>query len=459
MRAAFFACSFLCLLVSRAAAEPLTADQAVKMALARNSSVVQAEAGVLSAQGGLWSAYSGVLPRASASIDRSRSVDLPSDEFKDRQFFGSVYRERTESAESRSRSAVISGSWNLLNLGALQSWRSASSGLSAARSSRQATRNEVALLARERFYDVVKAVHLSRVASGSARLARDDERRVRALFEVGSVSKTDLLKSQVRTSQSQLDSLMADHGVVTARIRLAEFLGIAEGSLGAVDTTLVAGEGAPVPGLEALLAEARRARPDLQAAELRVRSSEQALAGARFARLPYLAANGAYAFRSEVTSSNSSRYLGFPFYSSPDTTVSTSLTTVSDPNYRVSLSLNLDLFDGFATDARIAGARARLLTDRESRDALMRNLENEVRQVLLAHQEASERETLSRRALESARENLNLVQQKYNVGSATILDLIDSQVQLQRAEGDLVSSLAAILVARASIERVRGRSE
>ena len=78
---------------------------------------------------------------------------------------------------------------------------------------------------------------------------------------------------------------------------------------------------------------------------------------------------------------------------------------------------------------------------------------------MLGHQEAVERERLARKTLESASENLNLVQQKYNVGSATILDLIDSQVQLQRAQSDLVTALAAIRVADATLARVRGRSE
>ena len=56
-------------------------------------------------------------------------------------------------------------------------------------------------------------------------------------------------------------------------------------------------------------------------------------------------------------------------------------------------------------------------------------------------------------------ENLNLVQQKYNVGSATVLELIDAQVQLQRAQSDGVSALAAIRVAEAQLDRVRGRAE
>ena len=90
---------------------------------------------------------------------------------------------------------------------------------------------------------------------------------------------------------------------------------------------------------------------------------------------------------------------------------------------------------------------------------LKRNLESEVRQALLSYREAIERVNVSQRALESATENLKLTQQKYNVGSATILELIDAQVQLQTAQSDVVSALADIRVAQAQVERVRGRAE
>ena len=82
------------------------------------------------------------------------------------------------------------------------------------------------------------------------------------------------------------------------------------------------------------------------------------------------------------------------------------------------------MFD-LTVESGVARARASLLTARETRDAVQRNLDSEVRQVLLAYQEATEREALARRTVESAGENLNLVKKKYNVGSATILDLID----------------------------------
>jgi len=107
----------------------------------------------------------------------------------------------------------------------------------------------------------------------------------------------------------------------------------------------------------------------------------------------------------------------------------------------------------------VASARAGLIRARDSRDALVRNLEGEVRETLLSYQEAIEREALAGRAVAAAAENLNLVQQKYNVGSATILDLINAELQLQRSQSDLVSALADIRVAEAAVERVRGAGE
>ena len=90
---------------------------------------------------------------------------------------------------------------------------------------------------------------------------------------------------------------------------------------------------------------------------------------------------------------------------------------------------------------------------------LKRNLESEVRQAVLTYNEVTEGLRVAESALASATEQAKLVQQKYNVGSATILDLIDAQVQLVRAKSDRVSALAAIRVAEANIERVRGAAQ
>jgi outer membrane protein TolC len=430
-----------------AAAEPLTADRAVQLALQKNTQVIGAEAGVLDARGGLYSSMSGVLPQFRGSISRFNST-TENQTSEGVEFIGGTpfaYSSETD-FESHGTTPSVSGSWSVLNLSSWMGLSSARNGLKAARQSRQATRNDVALSARRQFYEVVKAIRLGEVATGALRLARDDERRVRALFEVGSVSRSDLLKAQVRTSQSELDSLNAQQTVLGQRITLASLLGIREAQLGDVDTLLAI---QPQDFDEAaLVAEAGKARPDLRAVEADLVSARASLTSARLARLPYVTASGQMQLNTQSRSVQTVDGVALPGFKSS-----------TDRNLSGSIAVNMDLFDGFVTSSRTASARARLLRAQDARDALQRNLEAEVHQTLVAHRAAVEQDRVARRGLESATENLKLTQEKYNVGSATILELIDAQVQLQRAQSDEVSALAAIRVAEAQINRVRGRAE
>ncbi len=436
------------LLAAAASAAPLTADEAVRLALEKSPAILRSQASVLSARSGLWSAYSRVLPNVSADANRDGSFTR---EAAGTQAFGSVtFPSSTFDSERFSGSYGLSGQWSVLDPSAIVGLSSARSGMKAANWSHQATRADIRLETKRRFYSVVKSMHLAGVASQALRLSRDDERRVRALFEVGSVSKSELLRAQVRTAQSQLDSILADHAVVTQRLSLAQQLSVAERDLGDVDSSLsTALRGVDAAGV---LEEARRQRPDLRAAEAEVRAAELGLRSAHWARLPSVLVQGSYTPKNV----SSSRYFGADI-APYDTATTTSFETKGIYSGRVAVSLNV--FDGFAIDSRVAAARSRMVLARQTRDALLRDLEGEVRQTLLNHQEAGERETLARRTLASASENLNLVQQKYNVGSATILDLIDAQVALQRAQSDLVSALADIRVAEAAVDRVRGRNE
>ena len=427
---------------------PLTADEAVKIALEKSGSMVRSEASVLSARSGLWGAYSFVLPTVSASGRRSGSF---TQESRGTDAFGSlVFPSRTTDQEAYAGSYGLSGQWPVLNPSGIVGLSSARAGMKAADLGHKASRADVRLATKQRFYSAVKAMHLSRVQSRALKLARDDERRVRALFEVGSVSKSDLLKAQVRTASAQLDSTLADHDVVTQRELLAEQLGIPAAQLGEVDSTLSNEHETIDP--TGILEEARKNRPDIQAAEASVKSAELALRSAHWARLPSVVLSGSW-----TPQSTSSSHFNVDFVSPIDSVQNASNKTKGD--VRGAVAVSMPIFDGFAIDSRVAEARSQLLNAKETRDALMRNLEGEVRQTLLGYQEAGEREALSRRAVESASENMNLVQQKYNVGSATILDLIDAQLQLQRSASELVSALADIKVAEAAVDRVRGKGE
>jgi outer membrane protein len=445
----------------------LTADEAVRLALRRNSQAVGAEASVLNARGGLYGAYAGVLPHLSAGLSRSGSR---TERASGSNLFGSfVTPSATTDRESYTTTPELSGSWQLLNLSSIAGLSSARAGMKAARLSRDATRAEVALATRQQFYQVVQATKLIGVTSQALTLARDSERRVHALFEVGSVSRSDLLQAQVQTAQGQMDSIGAEQSLLAQRNLLAAQIGVEEAKLGEVDTVLTF---TPREIDEAaLLTEASATRPDLKAAELELKSAQSGVWSARLSRLPYLAVSGSAGY--DIASSFKQQSYGTtkvygPLHLMPDSTVvqdviaevptpGTSGNNKAHRQYSAAISLNWDFFDGLAADSRSATARAQLLRAQNARDVLRRNLAGEVHEAVLTYQQVLASEAVAQAAVASATENMKLTQQKYNVGSATILDLITAQVALARAQSQLVNALAAIRVAEARIDRVRGR--
>jgi len=451
-------CAAGLLVAAAAGSQPLTAERAVQIALQKSTSVVNARAGVVDARGGVYGAYSGVMPRVSA--DWSRSGSQVKDQSGTLSFGAATFPATIKNQERYATAPSLSGTWPVLNLSNLSSLSSARSGLKASQLSLEAARSDVALETRRRFYNAVSAVHLAGVADAAVKLSRDDERRVRALFEVGSVSRSDLLRAQVRTSSSQLDSITARVDVVNQRIGLAEILAMPEGQLGDVDTTLTAESREFDEG--AVLEEASKRRPDIQAAEAELRSAKAGLTAAQLARLPYVTVSGSASFDSKASVSTTGPTVRPASGTDPTLVVvdtTTSSATSTDRGLSGQIALTWDLFTGFQTESRIAQARARVLRAEESRNALRRGLEGEVHQAMVAYREAIGREQLASTTLESAAENLKLTQQKYNVGSTTILELIDSQVSLTRAAATRVQGLAAIRMAEAQLNRVRGRIE
>ena len=220
---------------------------------------------------------------------------------------------------------------------------------------------------------------------------------------------------------------------------------LSKASLSEVDTTLTFE--ATDHDEAALVIEAAQNRPDIRSAEAFLGASHASRLAARLIRVPALQASASTEFR------------GRGSYTFDTLGVSRSGDYSTEPQTHATLALTWNLFDGFSTEARTGQANAQLVRAQEAYDGLRRNLAAEVHQALLTYSEAIEAVDVAHRAVDSAAENMKLTQQKYNVGSSTILDLVDAQVQLQRAENQHVTARAAVRVADAGIRRVSGRND
>jgi outer membrane protein TolC len=135
----------------------------------------------------------------------------------------------------------------------------------------------------------------------------------------------------------------------------------------------------------------------------------------------------------------------------------TTLIGSTNPTRGVSVSLVVPFFDGVVgRKGTIQEATARSEQARYAYEKKRLDLEVELRSTINAARQANEGIEVAKSGLESAQEDLKLSQEKYNVGSGTILDLLDAQVNLQKAQQQYVLALTQARVAEAQIERARG---
>jgi outer membrane protein TolC len=402
------------------------------MALDKNPTVLSAAQDIKVAGGALTSARSVILPNLGLAQSYSHT-NKPSGAIRVDPNTGALI---IGSYNIENYSGGLTLNQNFVDFTGWAGIRSAKADLHAAEGNTSATRATVALAAYTEFYTVLKAIKLTTVAAQSVQLAQDQLKRTNALFELGSVAKGDVLKQQVQVSQSLLDLISAQTAIQVERTRLISFLGLDPGANLEIDTTLA--ESSVQFDSAAVWKDAFANRPELAAARAQLASASAALGGAQGRRYPTLAGQASY---------NYSQNTRFP----------QSLDELDHNSTRnVSMRFDLPIFDGRFTKGQINEAKARQLQAEYNLRTQELLVAVSVNTALQSAYQAQERIGVTRDGLASAEEDLKLSQEKYNVGSATVLDLIDAQVALTRARSDYISALADAQVAQMQLRQARG---
>jgi len=102
------------------------------------------------------------------------------------------------------------------------------------------------------------------------------------------------------------------------------------------------------------------------------------------------------------------------------------------------MNINFDIFDGFETRSNIQRSRNQLQINQESFQNTKRIVQSNIRNYCLQLQQFMEKMEISRESVESAGENLRLANERYRIGSGTLIETIDAQAQLTNARYSLV---------------------
>ncbi len=414
---------------------PLTVEDCVRIALENNYNVVIARNNVRSSRAATSGAWSGILPDISASAYWDRLTQGPTEQLTLNERTGEIIASQTESQAFVSYTMGLNATQSVFNWSALQSLAQARANLSAARHSSKAAENDITFEVKSQFYNLVKAQKLLEVSEKSLERSRSQLERAQSLFELGSVAKSDVLRAKVDMGQSELDLITARNNVELEKTRLAKIMGLGLGEDFSIQAELVVEEMA-VEG-EDLYRTAAEQRPDLRAAAERVRGAKAGVKSAKGGHYPSFFGFFNWRWRDD-------RF--------PDSTDD------FDKRYTwdVGMGISVPIFDGMLTRANIGEARASLMTREKEYEDLELSVALEVKEALLALEEARQRIRVSEDQFASAEENYKLAQEQYEVGLGTILELTDARVELTSAENQRVEAITAYKVAVAQLDRARG---
>jgi outer membrane protein TolC len=400
----------------------LAVDDAVRLSLAKNYDLHSVEEAIRIAAGQRDQALQGYIPSLSARVDYTRSFD------NNVIFSGGV----VVPVNPNNYRTNFTLSQTILDWQAIKNIQSANRNKEASEYDYRSARNDLVLATKQQYYALVRAQLLETVADSALVLSQQELRRVQSLFELGMVAKGDVLKAEVRVSESQLDKIRNGGNAVLERARLAAMIGQSPTDDLHADTQNVGRDPVPVDSA-AVFQEAVANRPDLHAIQQSWQAAEAAVGAAQAGWYPTL--RGALNFQ---RSDSTLRFTG-------------------DRSRAGQVSLDFPLFQTpWSTKGQVQESQARAEQARYAYEKKRLDVEVEVREAVQIARSANEGLLVAQSGLESAEEDLKLSQEKYNVGSGTILELIDAQVALQRSRSNLVQAVTEARVAEARLTRVRG---
>jgi len=292
-----------------------------------------------------------------------------------------------------------------------------------AEADREAAQQDLIVRVVQRYFDVLAAEDrlLARHANKNA-IARQLE-QAKQRFDVGLIAITDVQESQAAYDSAVADEIAAKRVLATAREFLREITGeyIAELSAPGADLPL----NSPNPASEtAWIDLALGQNLALVSSRIDEQLARDEISFRRNGHYPSLeiVASVREDKSDQETTVPADPGLGFPGFNST--------TNVTNPTDSISLQFNLPLFAGGATSSRVREAVYLHRASRENLQRVTRETEREARDAYLGVTSEISRVNALERAVESNQTALEATQAGFEVGTRTIVDVLDAQFLL-----------------------------
>ena len=423
------------LVISALGAQEYDISECIKIALDRKGTLVSASLDVESANQGVLGSYSGVLPSLSLStsggktkypVQESIIPDLVNLEI-----------DTITSGESSYMSAGLSINQTIYNGGrSVNAIKQARINLDIAKLRQRNTKIEVIQNVTRAYYGLLQAQQLLEVAEKNLILSEKQVDLVQKQFDLGAVRKTDLLKGKVSMGQAKVELLNRKTALENSRRQLFNDMGMID-----FGQSIVAKYSDWIPVSVPTSAESltflKEKNPNILMQLSAIEIGNIQLKIAKGMRSP-------------------SAFASIDYSANGDNSDELKESFKDDWRLGMNMSVNFPLYSGNSLST--TQQKAELEKQKSENDYLtyLNDLRVQVELIRKSIMNYSEIIPINRDVVSSAEEDLKLVQERYSIGSATILEVLDAQVSLIRSNSTLINTIHDARMQEMSLKALLG---
>lgn len=415
-----------------------TLQECIRIALEQNFDMVLTNANARYAAANLTAAFGSYLPSASIGASYSRQLTNLRSQFS---FINGIPVQGDPLPNSYSMNANVN--WLIFNGFRREAqYDVAQSNVDAVEQDLRAQRMIIAYKVTRAYIEVLRTSQMVQVQEENLALSKILLERVQALYKGGRAPITQALSQETEVANQEVSVVQAQNAYEAAKVDLLVLM--------CQDPTVIAEfdpESLPQNVAAADIAEFRTligseqesvqraitSRPDVSAARYRIESATSNITSATAGYMPTLSANGGYSWSNFELS-------GF------------------DKQSRTYIGLNLSIpvFDQFNTNRNIEQAKLQETQSQLDYQRLEQSIQQNVRRAYLQLSLADKGLDIAGRALKPARTSFDAMQERYNVGNASLVEVQQTNAQLITARINQVAAMYAWLDAQAFVQFATG---
>jgi len=416
-------------------AQGYTLEDCIRISIDEKKTVLSADIGVVSASKGLKASYSGVLPSVQATgasgvnyFPWQESFNINFEEFTLDTTRTNHFN--TFSAGIAVNQVIYDGgrSWNQI--------KQAKTNLDIAKYNQRAIKTQVIEKVIRSYYGLLQAQKLLDVSEKNLEMSLQQVSLVKKQFDLGVVKRTDLLKAEVAQGQARVDMLNKKTNLQNARRILFNDMGLQD--FGQEITAIEKEWQAPqIPSSAELLRILKSQNPNLLISKSRIDLGNLSYQLIRGLRLPSFNSNINYSANGQTSNELVDAF-------------------TNDWNLGINLSVSMPIYVGNSLSIQQQQAILSKQQAEYSHTLLLNDLRVQAELIRETLSNYAEIIPLNQSVVASAEEDLKLVRERYSLGSATILEVLDAQVSLIRSNSNLINAIHDARVQEASLKAVLG---